>query len=72
MCLKIAIFPLIDLLNNISGSRVVLYGVELVFCNNLVGCTVKQIALAWTDFTDSSLITADIILGGELTVIVIT
>lgn len=51
---------------------VVLYGVELVFCNNLVGCTVKQIALAWTDFTDSSLITADIILGGELTVIVIT
>ena len=48
---------------------VVLYGVELVFCNNLVGCTVKQIAL---DFTYSSLITADIILGGELTVIVIT
>ena len=59
-----------NLLIYIIGGRVIFHGIKLWLCSYLVGGRVKQISLGRADFSDSPVITADIILCGKLTVVV--
>ena len=59
-----------DLFGHIVGGAVTLHGVKFWLCTYLVDGSIKQISLGRADFTDSPVIAADIILGGELPVFI--
>ena len=59
-----------DLLIHIICGRVVLNGIKFWLCPYMVDGFIKQIALGRADFTDAPIVTADIILGRELSVFI--
>ena len=59
-----------DFLGHIVGSQIMLYGVEFGVCADSVNRIVKQITFGRFDFTDCPVGIADILFGGELTILV--
>ena len=59
-----------DLLIHIIFCGIILYGVKLRLCANMVAFGIQKIALGRADFTDAPVIAAYIILGCELTVFI--
>ena len=59
-----------NLLGHIVCGAVALYGIKLWLCADMMNSGIEQIALGRTDFSDSPVIIADIIVGGKLPVLV--
>ena len=59
-----------NLLDYIIGSQIMLHGIKLRLCTDMMNGRIKQIAFAWFKFLNRPVIPADIFLACKLTVFI--